>query len=356
MVNQAILTKDRPLADVLYGIDNTFLSRALEAGIFEPYESPALEAVPPDLQLDPEHRVTPIDTADVCLNIDREAFADRRPAGPRDARRPARPGPGGHAGGGGPGHVLARAGLPAGHHRRLRRGPRVRLAGLLGRPARQRRAGRVGLGGGLLRRLLRRLRRGRPAPRRLLRLEPGGRGRLRPRPGSRRVAHGGAARPAASARSSSRASCAAPTSRSWPPRSSTTCWHPQTQAELPLAMFVYPARSDVALPEVFTRHALRPQAPLSLGPGGHRRRSRGLDPPVDGHRAAVTRSAGPAAGGSAAGLRGPLLPVAGGQHPGPRRGAGRRARPGQRRRCLAAALRRSTSCSSRSAWRSSPRP
>ena len=77
MVNQAILTADRPLADVLYGIDNTFLSRALDAGIFEAYRSPALEAVPNELVLDPEHRVTPIDTADVCLNIDREAFEER---------------------------------------------------------------------------------------------------------------------------------------------------------------------------------------------------------------------------------------------------------------------------------------
>ena len=42
MVNQAILTKDAPLADVLYGIDNTFLSRATDAGIFDPYTSTAL--------------------------------------------------------------------------------------------------------------------------------------------------------------------------------------------------------------------------------------------------------------------------------------------------------------------------
>ena len=41
MVNKAILTKDAPLADVLYGVDNTFLSRALEAGIFDPYALPA---------------------------------------------------------------------------------------------------------------------------------------------------------------------------------------------------------------------------------------------------------------------------------------------------------------------------
>ncbi|MBV8952002.1 MAG: thiamine ABC transporter substrate-binding protein, partial [Actinobacteria bacterium] len=32
-VNQAILTKDHPLGDVFYGIDNTFLSRGLDAGI-----------------------------------------------------------------------------------------------------------------------------------------------------------------------------------------------------------------------------------------------------------------------------------------------------------------------------------
>ena len=76
MVNQAILTADRPLADVLYGIDNAFLSRALEADLFEPWQSAALEFVPAELQLDPEHRVTPIDYADVCLNLDREAFAD----------------------------------------------------------------------------------------------------------------------------------------------------------------------------------------------------------------------------------------------------------------------------------------
>ena len=40
----------------------------------------------------------------------------------------------------------------------------------------------------------------------------------------------------------------------------------EVQAELPLAMFVYPARSDVALPEVFEQYALVPTAPLSLAP------------------------------------------------------------------------------------------
>ena len=41
---------------------------------------------------------------------------------------------------------------------------------------------------------------------------------------------------------------------------------PETQAALPLAMYVYPARSDVEVPDVFERHALAPAAPLSLDP------------------------------------------------------------------------------------------
>ncbi len=74
MLSQAILTADDPQADVLYGVDNTFLSRALEAGIFTPYTPEALDAIPEALQLDPEHRVVPVDYGDVCLNYDRAYF------------------------------------------------------------------------------------------------------------------------------------------------------------------------------------------------------------------------------------------------------------------------------------------
>lgn len=74
MVNQAILTKDNPIADVLFGVDNTFLTRALDADIFEPYRAVGLEAVPPALQLDARQRVTPIDYGDVCLNYDKAAY------------------------------------------------------------------------------------------------------------------------------------------------------------------------------------------------------------------------------------------------------------------------------------------
>ncbi len=46
MVNQAVLTMDNPLADVMFGVDNNFLSRALNAGIFERYESPSWRPYP----------------------------------------------------------------------------------------------------------------------------------------------------------------------------------------------------------------------------------------------------------------------------------------------------------------------
>jgi thiamine transport system substrate-binding protein len=81
-LSQAILTEDDPLGDVFYGVDNTFLSRALDAGIFVPYASPELEHVPAEYRVDRRDRVTPIDRADVCLNVDRPWFSAHKVAVP----------------------------------------------------------------------------------------------------------------------------------------------------------------------------------------------------------------------------------------------------------------------------------
>lgn len=72
---KAILTKDAPLADVLYGVDNTFLSRALDSGIFSSYESPALKGIPSGYKLDSDYRALPMDYGDVCINYDKSYFA-----------------------------------------------------------------------------------------------------------------------------------------------------------------------------------------------------------------------------------------------------------------------------------------
>ena len=76
-VNLAVLSKDAPRADVFYGVDNTFLSRALEAGIFEPYASPLLGDIPAEFKLDPANGALPVDYGDVCINYDKAYFAGK---------------------------------------------------------------------------------------------------------------------------------------------------------------------------------------------------------------------------------------------------------------------------------------
>ena len=84
VLNKAILTKDAPLADVLFGVDNTFLSRALEADIFEAYDSPALQNIPIEFKLDSSHRALPADYGDVCINYDKAYFAEQNLAVPQN--------------------------------------------------------------------------------------------------------------------------------------------------------------------------------------------------------------------------------------------------------------------------------
>ena len=81
-LTKALLTAGNPQGDVLFGVDNTLLSRALEGDVFDAYESPALGDVDPQYVLDPEHRVTPIDHGEVCLNVDKGWFAERGIAPP----------------------------------------------------------------------------------------------------------------------------------------------------------------------------------------------------------------------------------------------------------------------------------
>jgi thiamine transport system substrate-binding protein len=82
VLNKAILTKESPLADLLFGVDNTFLSRALEADIFESYVSPELNTIPDPFKLDPSSRALPVDYGDVCINYDKNYFAENKLALP----------------------------------------------------------------------------------------------------------------------------------------------------------------------------------------------------------------------------------------------------------------------------------
>ena len=78
MVAGAVLAAGAPTADVMFGVDNTLVSRAVEAGVFEPYTAADLDAVVPELRQDTANgMVTPIDYGDVCVNIDDQGLADR---------------------------------------------------------------------------------------------------------------------------------------------------------------------------------------------------------------------------------------------------------------------------------------
>ncbi|WP_329221472.1 thiamine ABC transporter substrate-binding protein [Streptomyces sp. NBC_01485] len=75
-VNKAILTKDNPQGDVFFGVDNTLLSRALDNGLFQPYEAKGADLILPQYRVDQsKHRVTPIDSGDICVNYDKAYFS-----------------------------------------------------------------------------------------------------------------------------------------------------------------------------------------------------------------------------------------------------------------------------------------
>jgi thiamine transport system substrate-binding protein len=68
MVSQAVLTSGDPIGDVMFGVDNTFLCRALLNNVFSPYRPSTWDQLEESLKLDPFARVTPVDFGDICLN------------------------------------------------------------------------------------------------------------------------------------------------------------------------------------------------------------------------------------------------------------------------------------------------
>ena len=227
--------------------------------------------------LDPEHRVTPIDHGEVCLNYDKAWFASRGLAPPRDlvdvtlpryrdllvVENPATSTPG-----------LA---FMLGHHRPIRRP----LAGLLAQAARQRRARRGRLGGGVHRALLRRRR----------------------EQGKRPIVVSYASSPPAEVIFRDPRPAEAPTGvvedvlppdragRSPARRDNEEgarelidfMLSTRFQEDIPLQMFVFPARWDAALPPAFVQFAVVPERRSNCA-GGDRGEPRAVGGRVDRHR------------------------------------------------------------------------
>lgn len=75
LVNQLVLTKDAPLGDLVYGIDNSFASRAIDEGVVEDYVStvPAAKDAA-EYAVAGSDALTAIDKGDVCINVDHAWF------------------------------------------------------------------------------------------------------------------------------------------------------------------------------------------------------------------------------------------------------------------------------------------
>jgi len=82
LTNKLVLTKDAPIADVVYGIDNTFATRATASGVIAHYRPSALPAAARRFLLADDTGLTPVDYSDVCVNVDDQLFARHHVAPP----------------------------------------------------------------------------------------------------------------------------------------------------------------------------------------------------------------------------------------------------------------------------------
>jgi len=76
-LNRALAVSGAPEGDVFFGVDTTFLSRAQESDAFVEYRPAGLDGVDPAL-LDPGGALTPINEATVCVDYDQSWFAQRQ--------------------------------------------------------------------------------------------------------------------------------------------------------------------------------------------------------------------------------------------------------------------------------------
>jgi len=75
LTTKLVLTKNSPTGDVAFGVDNTFAGRAVGEGVFAPYDA-ELPAGADRFALEGEGADTlaPVDTGDVCVNVDTSWF------------------------------------------------------------------------------------------------------------------------------------------------------------------------------------------------------------------------------------------------------------------------------------------
>ena len=76
LYNQVWLERSNPGADVVIGLDNTYVGRALEVDLFQAYRPDGADRLRDDVVIDPDYRLTPFDWGHIVLNYDSERLSD----------------------------------------------------------------------------------------------------------------------------------------------------------------------------------------------------------------------------------------------------------------------------------------
>ena len=79
LTNKLVLTEGAPVADAVFGVDTTFASRAVDAGVLATHTPEALPPSAAQHALDGAGAdlLTPVDWGDVCVNVDDTWFDER---------------------------------------------------------------------------------------------------------------------------------------------------------------------------------------------------------------------------------------------------------------------------------------
>jgi thiamine transport system substrate-binding protein len=89
VLNRLILEKDNPQADVVVGIDNSYLAKAIDAGVLEPYKPANADVIPGWIveKFDPSYHLTPYDYGFIAINY-RKDMVQNPPTSLEDLTKP----------------------------------------------------------------------------------------------------------------------------------------------------------------------------------------------------------------------------------------------------------------------------
>lgn len=76
VLNRVILEKNNPQADIVVGIDNNYLAKALQHDVLTPYKPANIELVPEDLWFDPSFHLTPFEYGFIAFVYDSEKIPE----------------------------------------------------------------------------------------------------------------------------------------------------------------------------------------------------------------------------------------------------------------------------------------